>query len=73
MANQKQEIQENIKKLQTLTQDYQRVIEAEERTKQAQEQLDRQREQMRQEEKLIDMKISQVEKDRRQLTTDLLD
>ena len=49
------------------------MIEAEERTKQAQDALDRQRQQLRQEEQLIDMKISQVDKDRRQLTTDLLD
>ena len=41
------------------------MIETEERTKLAQEKLDSQRTQMRQEEHLIDMKIAQVEKDRK--------
>ena len=73
MAAQKLDIQENVRKLQSLTKDYQQVIEAEERTKLAQDKLDSQRTQMRQEEHLIDMKIAQVEKDRKQLASDLLD
>ena len=73
MAAQKQDIQDNVRRLQALTKDYQHVIEAEERTKLAQEKLDSQKTQMRQEEHLIDMKIAQVEKDRKQLASDLLD
>jgi len=57
MATQKTEIQANVKKLQGLTTDYQRMIESEERAKRMQDQI-------RDTEQHIDLKMHKLESER---------